>query len=64
MAKSEAPNRVSVMFTLSPKAKQKLGRFKQRLREHGIAPSVASESAVVERLISEAAFDDILALFH
>jgi hypothetical protein len=43
------------MFTLSPKAKQKFGRFKNRLHQHGFAPSVASESTVVERLISEAA---------
>jgi hypothetical protein len=63
MAKKESPTRVSVMFTLSPKTKQKLGRFKQRLREHGIAPSVASESSVVERMIASASFDDVLALF-
>jgi hypothetical protein len=64
MAKRGAPDRVSVMFTLSPKAKQKVGRLKQRLRERGIPPSVASESAVVERLVLEATFDDVFALFQ
>lgn len=64
MARSESPIRVSVMFTLSPKTKQKLGRFKQRLREVGVAPSVASESAIVERMIASASFDHVCALFR
>jgi hypothetical protein len=61
MAKQAIPLRLNVTLSLSTKAKLKLSRLKLRLREAGLAPSIASESAIVDRLVSDANFDDVLA---
>jgi hypothetical protein len=55
--------RTNVTLSISAKAKLKLSRLKLRLREAGIVPSIASESAIVERLVLDANADDVLALF-
>jgi hypothetical protein len=63
MAKQAIPQRSNVTLSLSTKAKLKLSRLKLRLREAGLAPAIASESAIVDRLVMDASFDDVLALF-
>ncbi|MFZ0362955.1 MAG: hypothetical protein WAL67_01970 [Candidatus Cybelea sp.] len=50
-------------MTMSAKARIKLSALKLRPREAGLAPSLASESAIVERLVLAATLDDLLALF-
>ena len=55
--------RTNVTLSISTKAKLKLSRLKLRLREAGVVPSVASESAIVERLVLDASGVEVLALF-
>lgn len=55
--------RTNITLTMSAKARIKLSALKLRLREAGLAPSLASESAIVERLVVAATLDDLLALF-
>ncbi len=55
--------RTNVTLSISTKAKLRLSRLKLRLREAGHAPKDASESAIVDRLLLAASFDDVLALF-
>jgi hypothetical protein len=57
------PERTNVTLSISTKSKLKLSRLKLRLREAGLAPKDASESAIVDRLLLAASFDDVLALF-
>ncbi len=45
------------------KAKLKLSRLKLRLREAGVAPRLASESAIVERVVLAATTEDVIAPF-
>lgn len=56
--------RINVALSISTKAKLKLSAVKLRLRQAGLAPKDASESAIVDRLVHAASFNDVLALFR
>jgi hypothetical protein len=59
----ETPARTTVTLSISEKAKQKLEKLRMQVRAAGVARSVASESAIVERLVLAASTDGVLVLF-
>lgn len=59
----EGQDRTNVTLPISMKAKLKLSRLKLRLREAGVAPRLASESAIVERVVLAATTEDVIAPF-
>ena len=51
--------RENITLSISTKARAKLSRMKLKLREVGIARSIASESRILETLILGADFEEV-----
>lgn len=61
---NEYMDREKTSIAMTQAVKTKLKRFKLRLQEAGVPDSVASVSAIVEVLVKNAEFEDVLDHFE